>query len=559
VLALTLGAASCEPRSEPLTDELRDALASIRPDAIERDMHALAADSLAGRETGSPGFLLAAEYVANRFAELGLRPAGGDGTFFQFVEFRRAVLAEEECSLQIRRGNEIRTLRPFVDYYFSPDMLREAVDVSAPLVFAGFGVTAPELGHDDYAGLDVRGKVLVLFSGAPPAFPHNERAYYSKGLVKRTNARDRGALGMLWMATPEREESRPFSIRVRNARQADMGWIDEAGRVVDVYPELRVSASLSPEGMEIVFAGSEKPLQQILVDVGEGAPGAFDLPSSISARTASRQSTARSPNIAAILPGSDPRLADEYVVLSAHLDHLGVGEPVEGDSIFNGAFDNASGSAILMELARALAELEAGPARSILFLAVTGEEKGLLGSDYFARHPAVPLEAIVANVNLDMVLMLHPLRDVIAFGAEHSSLERPLARAARHLSIAVTPDPIPQEVIFVRSDQYSFVHQGVPALYVIPGEQSGDPQVDGAALNKEWRKLVYHSPQDGMDQRMDFGAGADFARLNFLLTCFVADAPERPRWNEGDFFGDLFAGPASGARGEPADTPRSHP
>ncbi len=534
---------ACSPGSEPLPEALQRAVENIEADTIARHMDFLASDRLAGRETGSPGHLLAAQYVADRFEDAGIRPAGGDGTFFQSIEFRRTELVEEGSSLDVRLGDEFRTLRPYVDYYFQPDKLSETSDVSAPLVFAGFGVIATDLEYDDYADLDVRGKVVVLFSGAPPSFPHNERAHYSKSLVKRKNAADRGAVGMLWMRTPEREASRPFSKRVENARLPRMGWIEADGRVVGTFPELRLSASLSPEGMEIIFADSPKPLEQILIDVEEGSPGAFDLPSSISARRISLHSTVRSPNVVGILPGGDPDLADEYVVLTAHLDHLGVGDPVEGDTIRNGAYDNASGCAVMLEIARAFAGLDERPARSLLFLAVTGEEKGLLGSEYYTEHPTVPIDAIVADINLDMVTMLMPLRDVVAFGAEHSSLAHPLERAGRHLGIRSSPDPRPEEVIFVRSDQYSFVKKGIPSLYVTPGADSGDPDVDGLALKKAWQSHIYHSPQDDMTQDMNLETGADMARLNFLLTSFIADAPERPVWNEGDFFGTLFGGP----------------
>jgi len=542
-----LAASACAQGPEPLPEELRTAAAGIDAAAIAGDVAVLAADSLEGRRTGTPGFAKAADHVAARFAALGLRPAGGDGTWFQDVEFRQAELVDDGATLRIVQAGEVDTLRPYVDYYFRPDRLRETVDVAAPLVFGGFGVTAPELGHDDYAEIDVRGKVVVLFRGAPPSFPHDERAHFSSSREKRRNARDRGAVGVLWMQTPEREASRPFATGVKTARIPGMGSVDDAGGVVDEHPELRVEALLSREGMAVVFAGSPKPLDEILADVQEGKPGAFDLPASVSARRVSRLSTVHSPNVAGLLPGSDPARSGEIVVLTAHLDHLGVGEPADGDSIFNGAFDNASGSAILLEVARAFASLRRAPARSLLFLAVTGEEMGLLGSSYFAEHPTVPRETIVANLNVDMVTMLFPLQDVVAFGAEHSSLAAPLERAARHRGLVVSPDPVPQEVIFVRSDQYSFVRKGIPALYVIPGAESGSPDVDGLAVQKAWRSDVYHSPRDDLDQDIVWETGAEFARLVFLLASFVADARERPVWNEGDFFGERFGGPMAAA------------
>jgi Zn-dependent M28 family amino/carboxypeptidase len=271
----------------------------------------------------------------------------------------------------------------------------------------------------------------------------------------------------------------------------------------------------------------------------DGHPEAFDLPVKLAVKTASRQRKVESPNVIGLLPGSDPQLRDEYVVLTAHLDHVGIGEPVNGDRINNGAYDNASGIAIMLEIARAFAGLPRAPRRSLLFLAVTGEEKGLLGSDFFLDHATVPAEAIVANVNLDMVLMLHPLIDVVAFGAEHSSLSRVVERATSRLGVKLSPDPIPEEVLFIRSDQYPFVRRGIPAIFVVSGLETPDPSVDGKKLLQEWMRTTYHSPGDDMGQEIDFDAGAKFARVNFLASYLVASDDARPTWNPDDFFGEL--------------------
>jgi Zn-dependent M28 family amino/carboxypeptidase len=241
------------------------------------------------------------------------------------------------------------------------------------------------------------------------------------------------------------------------------------------------------------------------------------------------------------LRGSDPRIGDEVVVFTAHLDHLGVGEPVQGDSIYNGALDNASGTAALLEVARAVAGVSPAPRRSVLFLAVTAEEHGLLGSDYFVEHPTVPLEKIVANFNMDGLAILYPLRQLVPMGAEHSTLDATVARAATRMGIELAPDPFPEEVFFVRSDQYSFVRRGVPSLFLFMGIQS-DPGVDAATLFREWGRTRYHTPQDDLSQPMDLSAGARHAQLNFLVGLETANADEKPAWKSGDFFGKMFGG-----------------
>jgi hypothetical protein len=528
-------------RTDPL-EGVRPSLDGIRATEIARHMGVLADDAMEGRFTGTEGYRRAAEYVAERFEELGLEPAGDDGSFFQTVPLRQSELRTEDSSIELTGIGEAQALRPYVDYYLAPNMLQEEIPLVAQTVFVGFGVTAPELDYDDYEGIDVRGKIVVVFGGAPSFFPNDERAYYSSGRVKRKNLRERGAVGALWMRTPEMEERYPFEKSIQNARIPSMRWIDNAGGVQDAHPEYRLSGRLGPEGAKKLFRGGRIPIEQVRAAVAEDRPEPFELPVTLSAHTASRHSAIESSNVVAILPGSDPELKNEYVVLSAHLDHLGVGEPVDGDSIRNGAYDNASGIAIMLEVARAAVRLSEPPPRSLLFLAVTGEERGLLGSDYFVHHPSVPLDDMVADINLDMVLMLHPLRDVVAFGAEHSTLLHPLEQAAHTLGLSVAPDPYPEEVIFVRSDQYSFVRKGIPSVFLVAGIDSGDPAVDGKALEMNWFENIYHTPQDDLTQEFDFEAGVDFTRLNFLMTCLVAGAPERPAWNEGDFFGERFAG-----------------
>jgi len=519
-----------------LPEEVEQALAGIRPQAIRAHMRFLADDLLEGRRTATRGYDLAAKYVAARFEALGLEPAGTGGSYFQPVPLARLSIAEPECSVSFVREGRKTELRYGEDYINGPLAAADS-SVTAPLAFVGFGVTAPELGYDDYAGVDVKGKIVVILAGTPPSFPPDQRAYYTDTWIRARNVVAHGAVGILGIFTPELERRVPWEFFLREARQPRLIDTDETGKPFRTVPELRGYAALSRKGAEALFAGAPHSLEEVFKAAEAGRPQSFDLPVQASLHTVSRRERTESPNVAAVLRGSDPRLREEYVVLTAHLDHLGTSEPIEGDSVYNGAYDNASGIAILLEEANAFAHLPVPPRRSILFLAVTGEEQGLRGSDFFARRPTVPIDHIVADINLDMFLMLYPLHDVIAFGAEHSSLGSMVEEGARRLGIGVSPDPIPEEVVFIRSDQYSFIQQGVPSIFLIGGFQSGDPAT-GRPLWEKWMKEVYHHPGDDMNQAIDFDAGAKFARLNLLISYLVAQADSAPSWNPGDFFGE---------------------
>jgi Zn-dependent M28 family amino/carboxypeptidase len=265
----------------------------------------------------------------------------------------------------------------------------------------------------------------------------------------------------------------------------------------------------------------------------------------------SKHSDVESSNILGVLRGSDPKLRDQYVVYTAHVDHLGHCTPVEGDDICHGAFDNASGTAALLEVARAFTSLARPPRRSVLFAFVTGEEKGLLGSDYFANNPTVPKQDIVANVNIDSAPgLLYPLKDIVPLGVEHSSLNSDVQQAAKMMGYQISPDPMPEEVFFIRSDQYSFVRQGVPAVDISDGLQSSDPRLNGEKIVKTWMTTLYHTPKDNMDQPFYYDSAAQGARLNFLIGYDVARQAQAPAWNRGDFFAQKFAQHASAGAGK---------
>jgi len=510
--------------------------------ALRAHIDFLADDLLEGRATGTRGYDIAASYVASVFAGLDLEPAGDDDTWYQSLDLIEGRLLDGSAALTLHGPTGDRRLALERDYMIGGSYVDPINRIEGPVTFVGFGVSAPELGHDDYAGLDVSGHIVAMFSGAPASFHHNQRAFYSSGRNKSREAAARGAVGILSFNTPEQLTRSPWAHTVDAYAFPGMRWVD-GDQVQGLFPPIQAGASLSPSGLEALLWGSGSSLEDLYAELDAGAARPRRLAVAATLERSSSQTRQQSANVAGILRGSDPRLADEYVVITAHLDHIGVGPVKDGDSIYNGAYDNATGIAVMLEVARALAESEPGPARSVLFLAVTGEEKGLLGSDYFAEYPTVPIDAIAANVNLDMPIFTYPFADITAFGAEHSSLE-PLAKdAARGASLMLGPDPMPEEVIFVRSDQYSFVKRGVPSVFLVPGFTSRDPAIDGREQFMRFLTTHYHQPTDELNLPFDEESALRFTLMNYLFVRAIADGPQRPRWNAGDFFGDRFARP----------------
>jgi Peptidase family M28 len=513
-----------------------DLLARIRPEGIRAQMAYLSDDLLEGRKTGTRGYMLAAKYVAAQFEELGLKPAGDNGTYFQKVRFRQIELDRDKTSMAVKIDGKEQTLRFGDDYIVGGNDLSTDASVEAPAVFAGYGVTAPEFHYDDYAGVDVKGKIVVAFYGSPSQFPTAPHAHYSSPTVKIANAVSRGAIGFVSIWAGKRAERTPLARRAMYYHSR-LRWLDENNQPNDAQPNLKGSATISEEAAAKLFEGTPKSYKEAFADSEVGKPQAFPLPATIAIHAVSTHSEIESPNVVAILPGSDPTLKSEYVVFTAHLDHLGIGREVNGDTIYNGAIDNASGSAALLEIAHALSAMPKAPRRSILFLSVTGEEEGLLGSDAYAHHPTVPIDQIVANVNMDEIGCFYDFADIVPQGADHSSIGPIVEDIAKHMDLQISPDPEPDEVFFVRSDQYSFVKQGIPAVAVDPGFKTVDPKVDGKKIAEEWEQKYYHKPQDDMNQPyLDLNAATKMVRLDMAIGYEIAQQTDRPHWNKGDFF-----------------------
>src|SRR6516165_6818459 len=514
---------------------------TIRPEAIRADMRFLADDFLEGRATGTRGHEIAAKFMAVEFEAMGLEPAGDNGTYFQSVPLLSMRPDEARTTLSIVQGGKERALTFGQDFVTGGDPGRPETSLEAPVVYVGFGVTAPEQGYDDYVGVEAKGKVVAYVFGAPPQFESTMRAHYSAHEAKAANAAAHGAVGTILLDSPFFEQLYPFKDQVRDLVFPDMRWLDARGQPNDYFPELRGSAILNMETTARMFEGSGRSPEEIYAAAKEGKPSSLALSVTAKIKIVSKLQSIRSPNVVARLQGSDPKLRDEYVVYTAHLDHLGIGEPVNGDKIYNGALDNASGSASMLEIARAYSQMKPRPRRSILFVSVTGEEEGLLGSDYFAHYPTVAKDRLVGNINLDgNNALLWPVENVVVRGSEHSTLGAAAQEAAVRLKLEVSPDPVPELVLFIRSDQYSFVKQGIPSVLPGAGIKSSDPKINPREIITTVSLARYHKPQDDMNYPFNFESGAKYARYVFLLGYLVAQKTERPAWNPGDFFAERY-------------------
>lgn len=511
---------------------------------IEADVRFLADDLLEGRAAGTRGYDLAAAYVAARYRALGLAPAGDDGGYLQAVPLLEARREREGADAELRTPDGRRRAFVFQDE-FLPGANFNATEhaIEAPLVFVGQAVHAPELGHDDFAGVDVAGKIAVYFSGAPEAFGNTQRAFHAAGRQKLAALVARGAVGAVQIGHPEDEAKYPWARGARNWAMPGMRLVGPDGLPVDSWPQLQASASFSVAAARVLLAGGPMPADEVFARRESGTLRAFELPGTLRLAGRTRHERRDSHNVVARLPGSDPALAGEHIVYTAHLDHVGLGAEVDGDGIYNGAFDNALGVAVMLEAARELRMAPAAPRRSLLFVALTAEERGLLGAEYFARHPTVARESLVANINMDMPVFLAEVSDVVPIGIEHSTLEADVQAAAAALGIGLTPDPKPEEVVFVRSDQYAFVRQGIPAVYLDAGVKATQPDVDALALYEDFLRGHYHQPSDEADLPIHYAGAAGLARLNAAIGRRVGDAADRPAWKKDDFFGRTFGGP----------------
>jgi len=498
-----------------------------------RHVEVLASDAMAGRETASPGHKAAADYVAAEFTRAGLEPGGTNGSYLQPVKVKIAQIDEPSSSLAIVRGSEVVPLKLGEEATLSVRAgLAESLEAEA--VFCGYCLTIPEYKYDDFAGVDFKGKIAVFIQGAPTSVPANLRAHYVSGAERWRAVQRAGAIGLLSIQNPKDVEV-PWERATLRRLAPTMQLADDR---FNATRGQQFSATLNPANADKIFSASGHTFAELLkiADRGKQLPR-FPLRARLRVTEHMKLSDGESQNVVGILPGSDPALKNEYVVFGAHLDHLGEGEAVPGDRkndrIYNGAMDDGSGVASLIEVATLVREGKLQPKRSLLFVAVTGEEKGLLGSTYFAANPTVPKKAMVAEINMDMYLPLFPLKILEVYGLEESSLGGDIREVARQHGVSVVPDREPQRRLFIRSDQYSFIKEGIPAIFFKFGSQPGSPE-DKAG--KDWLRDRYHAPSDDLAQPVDKAAAAEYNRIMLDLGVRVANGTARPRWNDTSFF-----------------------
>ena len=519
-LVLAAGPAAAGPAGHDPAD-------AARGERIWSFVGAIASDEFEGRGTGTPGYDRAAAVVAQRLKALGLKPAGTEG-YYQPVRFVSQRVIAAQSSLTLSGPDGSRALRlPEEAYFNGRHPYPPALD-GVPLVFAGYGLAMPGTGHDDLAGLDVRGKLVVVIAGGPTGISGARKANARAERTRLLAAR--GAAGLVTLTTPRQIEipwARQIGLSARPALLLD----DAAARDV---PGPFVSVAVSPAASEALFAGSAHSYAELaaLADASQPLP-AFELGQRLSVTVATTSAPLTSANLVAILPGRDRRLAREHVVISAHLDGLGIGEPADGDAIYNGALDNAIGVASLLEIARDLTRARQRPRRSVLFLIPTAEEAGLLGSRYFVAHPGLPPGSLVADINFDMPLPIFPLRSVTPIGYEESSLGGTAQAVAARFGLPVVPDPFPDRNVFIRSDQYNFVKAGIPSLFMKFGFAR---ETTEAETERAWRANIYHSPRDDLGQPVQPPEIGKFTRYVGAVVRAVADAPQRPEWNRDSFF-----------------------
>ena len=506
--------------------------------AMKAHVMFLASDAMKGREAGSGEYDIAAQYVAAQFYAAGLRPMGDKGGYLQQVPLTGYKPAGEGRFGWTPAGGTTQPLAFGKDYIPAANPAARMTKVSAPVVFVGYGLEAPAYGLNDYAGVDVRGKIVAYVGGAPAGLPSEVAATFGSSAARLAAAGAHGAVGAVAIADLRKagRGAAAFAAQVKGYATERTTWALPDGSGSTATPATPLLGTLSPAGAARLF-GRQWPALARAAKRKAMRVKPVSAAGTLAVETATTFRPFPSSNVVGMIPGSDPTAGRETVVLSAHLDHIGVGKPVNGDAINNGALDDAVGIASLIEAAKRFRQA-APPKRSIIFLAVTAEEKGLVGSDYFVNHPPRPIADIVADVNLDMPILTYRFEDMVAFGGDRSTLGPIIARAVAGLGVGLSPDPMPEEAIFVRSDHYRFVQKGVPSVFLWPGQKGAGKDAVAAFM-----KNCYHRPCDDLTQPLLWDQGVRFVDANYRIAREIADAPQRPVWNRGDYFGLLFKGP----------------
>jgi len=518
-------------------------LPDIDTAAVLGHIETLSSDQFEGRGPGSPGEELTVNYLVEQFQQLGLEPGNPDGTYIQQVPLV-GITPSDFTPLRIRRGGRTHEFAYNTEYVGNSLRVTEQISLDdSDLVFVGYGVQAPEYDWDDYKGLDVTGKTVVMLVNDPPVttsdgtldpdvFGGEAMTLYGRWTYKFEKAAEMGAVGAL-LVHETIPAGYPFNV-------VQTGWSGEGFNLVTPDRNMSrtaIEAWLSVEAATRLFEIGGRDYQELKTSAAsrDFEPVPLDMTASVSFTQSLRNVDSR--NVIARLPGSDPALAGEHVVYMAHWDHLGVGAPVDDDAIYNGAQDNASGTATLLEMARAMKAIEPGPKRSVLFLAVTAEEQGLLGSQYYGQFPLYPLATTLAAINLDGMNMWGRTRDIVVIGLGASDLDDYLRDAAAEQGRVLVPDPEPEKGFYYRSDHFNFAKVGVPALNKDDGiDYIGKPEGYGKEKRDHYTNVDYHAPSDEVKPDWDLSGLAEDAKLLLAVGYRVANADVYPEWKDGNEF-----------------------
>jgi len=517
-------------------------LPPIGPAQIRAHVEFLADDLLEGRGTGSPGHEIAARYVASNFARAGLDPIERH-SYLQRLSLVRYAVDPESAQLRFDDADGSGVPLVYGEEYVAvgrPD--GEPISLAAEVSFLGRGLRSPALGLDSYEGIDVRGRIVLTLPNPPVGIPADVGSHVASVESREAAAASAGAAALIVLWTPANEALYPWTLLSHHIQEGHVFWAaPSADRPLDPAHTPGGVIFLRWEAAERLFTGHGHSLASLMerAATGESVPS-FHLAAHMNLRLTQTTTPLTSPNVVGVLTGSDPRLKSQIVVATAHLDHVGVGEPVGGDSIYNGAIDNAAGVAALIEIAASVA-VGTRPARTIVFLATTAEEAGLVGADFFLRRQ--PLDGtVVANVNMDGNHLLFRAKDLIAIGAEHSDIRLAVEAGAHLAGLEFDSTPRLDQSFLTRSDQYAFIKRGIPAIMLLNGFHSAEKVVDGPSTIAEWDRTVFHSPADEARDSLDYATGATYARAAAHIVLQLANSANRPRWQKGSFFSTLGRG-----------------